>query len=85
MITFISFYIIIGVLEAALFMLLLKKDNMFPKTDKDKTYLFGMLFMLIFLHPLYTIRGFRKAYCSEALDVIIDAEVIDDKRKKGKK
>jgi hypothetical protein len=81
--TFIISYIIIGLLEAALFMLLLKKDNVFPKTDKDRTYLFGMLFMLVLMHPLYTIRGFRKAYGEEATDDIIEAEVIDDK--KGRK
>jgi 4-amino-4-deoxy-L-arabinose transferase-like glycosyltransferase len=79
-----AIYLGIGLVDAILFLLFLRRAGEFPKQRKEQIYIGFLCLLMVVAHPYFAINELTRMYFNTASDSgIIDAEVIDDK--KGKK
>ena len=79
-----AIYLGIGLVDAILFLLFLRRAGEFPAQRKEQIYIGFLCLLMIVAHPYFAINELTRMYFNTASDSgIIDAEVIDDK--KGKK
>jgi 4-amino-4-deoxy-L-arabinose transferase-like glycosyltransferase len=79
-----AIYLGIGLVDAILFLLFLRRAGEFPTQRKEQIYIGFLCLLMIVAHPYFAINELTRMYFNTASDSgIIDAEVVDDK--KGKK
>lgn len=84
MLEILAIYLAIGIVDALLFLLFLKRAGDLPESRKDKFYLAAMCLFVVVAHPYLAINELTRMYFNSSSDSdIIEAELVDDK--KGKK
>ena len=79
-----AIYLGIGLIDAVLFLLFLRRAGELPKQRKDQIYIGFLCLLMVVAHPYFAINELTRMYVNAADGSdIIEAEVIDDK--KGKK
>ena len=79
-----AIYLGIGLVDAILFLLFLRRAGEFPTQRKEQIYIGFLCLLMLVAHPYFAINELTRMYFNTASDSgIIDAEVIKDK--KGKK
>lgn len=84
MLGILAIYVGIGLVDAVLFLLFLRRAGEFPTQRKDQIYIGFLCLLMVVAHPYFAINELTRMYFNTASDSdVIDAEVVDDK--KGKK
>ena len=84
MLEILAIYLAIGIVDALLFLLFLKRAGDLPESRKDKFYIVALCVFVVVAHPYFAINELTRMYFNSSSDSdIIEAELVDDK--KGKK
>lgn len=76
-----AIYLAIGIVDALLFLLFLKRSGDLPESRKDKFYIAALCVFVVVAHPYFALNELTRMYFNSSGDFnIIDAEVVDDKK-----